>query len=220
DHVIDGYLGYRADIPARMAALFEADPECGMAQCLKGYFAMLSYNQANLATARTAAADTWRLVANGTPREHAHAAALEAWAGGEPDRAAEVWEQILTDHPHDILAFRLHHFVSFWLGRPDEMLKSVLSVEKHWSEAEPGYNAILGCRCFAHEESGYYTEAEAALREAIRRDPGDLWAAHGVPPTTCGTICGGTRRCSCWSGTTPPVCWSCMTGTIAIMPRR
>jgi tetratricopeptide (TPR) repeat protein len=180
DHVIDGYLGYRADIPARMAALFEADPECGMAQCLKGYFGMLSYNQANLAAARTAAAETWRLVANGTPREHAHAAALEAWTAGEPDRAAEVWNQILADHPHDILAFRLHHFVNFWLGRPDEMLKSVLAVEKHWSEAEPGYNAILGCRCFAHEESGYYTEAEAAGREAIRRDPGDLWAAHGV----------------------------------------
>jgi hypothetical protein len=44
----------------------------------------------------------------------------------------------------------------------------------------PGYNAILGCRCFAHEESGYYTEAEHAGREAIRRDPGDLWSAHGV----------------------------------------
>jgi hypothetical protein len=53
-------------------------------------------------------------------------------------------------------------------------------VEKHWSEAEPGYNAILGCRCFAHEECGYYTEAEDAGREAIRRDPSDLWSAHGV----------------------------------------
>ena len=51
------------------------------------------------------------------------------------------------------------------------MLSSVLSVEKHWSGSMPGYNSILGCRCFAHEESGYYTEAEAAGREAIRRDP-------------------------------------------------
>ena len=30
------------------------------------------------------------------------------------------------------------------------------------------------------EECGRYTEAEHAGREAIRRDPGDLWAAHGV----------------------------------------
>ena len=60
------------------------------------------------------------------------------------------------------------------------MLASVIGVERHWSDALPGYNAILGCRCFAHEECGHYVEAEAAGRSAIDRDPGDLWAAHGV----------------------------------------
>jgi tetratricopeptide (TPR) repeat protein len=60
------------------------------------------------------------------------------------------------------------------------MLASVLTVERAWSPDLPGYTAILGCRCFAHEESGYYTEAEQAGREAVRRDPADLWAAHGV----------------------------------------
>jgi len=79
-----------------------------------------------------------------------------------------------------VLAFRLAHFINFWLGRPDLMLASVLGIERHWSDNLPGYGAILGCRCFAHEESGYYTEAEAAGRAAIDRDPGDLWAAHGV----------------------------------------
>jgi tetratricopeptide (TPR) repeat protein len=180
DHVINGYLSYSADIPRRMAALFALDPECPMAHCLKGYFAMLGYKQALLPIAHQASADTWRLVVAGTSREHSHAGALDAWANGQPDRAAEIWDQILRDHPHDILAFRLAHFVNFWLGRPEVMLRSVLTVEKHWSESEAGYNAILGCRCFAHEECGYYTEAEAAGREAIRRDPSDLWAAHGV----------------------------------------
>ena len=180
DHVIAGYVSYAADMTPRMAALFAADPECPMAHCLKGYFAMLGFKQALVPAARLAAADTWRLVVAATPREHGHAAALEAWSGGHPDRAVEIWDQILASHPHDILAFRLAHFTNFWLGRPEAMLASVLAVEKHWSEAEPGYNAILGCRCFAHEECGSYTEAEAAGREAIRRDPGDLWSAHGV----------------------------------------
>ena len=36
------------------------------------------------------------------------------------------WEQILVEHPRDVLAFRLAHFVNFWLGRPDVMLASVL----------------------------------------------------------------------------------------------
>ncbi len=183
DHAIDGYLNYHIDTPRRLAAALAADPDLGMAHCLKGYFAMLAYKQAMLPRAREAAADAWRCVSRGTAREHAHAAALDAWVAGEPDRAVQVWNQILHDHPHDLLAFRLAHFVNFWLGRPEAMLASVLSVERHWTEAQPGYNAILACRCFAHEESGYYTEAEHAGREAIRRDPGDLWAAHGVAHT-------------------------------------
>ena len=180
DHAIEGYLRYRADIPARMEAVFAADPYFAMGHCLKGYFAMLAFKDTALPMAQEALRAAWRFVPGATPREHAHVAALEAWANGEPDSAVDVWNQILADHPHDVLAFRLAHFVNFWLGRPEAMLASVLAVEKHWSEAMPGYNAILGCRCFAHEESGYYTEAEHAGREAIRRDPGDLWSAHGV----------------------------------------
>jgi len=180
DHVIDAYLRYRADIPARMAALFLADAECAMAHCLKGYFAMLGFSRAALPVAREALDRAWDLVPAATPREQAHVSALDAWFNGQPDRAVMVWNQILATYPHDVLAFRLAHFVNFWLGRPEAMLASVLSVERHWTEAMPGYNAILGCRCFAHEESGYYTEAEHAGREAIRRDPADLWSAHGV----------------------------------------
>ncbi|MFZ0016225.1 MAG: tetratricopeptide repeat protein, partial [Acetobacteraceae bacterium] len=143
-------------------------------------FAMLGYKQSAVPIAEAAAAEAARLTERATPRERAHVAALGRWIEGEPDRAAEIWEQILAEHPRDILAFRLAHFVNFWLGRPDVMLASVIGVERHWSDALPGYNAILGCRCFAHEECGHYIEAEAAGRAAIDRDPGDLWAAHGV----------------------------------------
>jgi len=180
DHVLIGYVGYRTDTPQRMAATFEADAEFGLAHCLKGYFAMLAYKRSALPMAEQAATDAARLTEHATPRERAHVAALRHWIDGEPDRAVAVWEHILAEHPRDILAFRLAHFVNFWLGRPDLMLASVLRVEPHWSDDLPGYGAILGCRCFAHEECGYYTEAEAAGRAAIDRDPSDLWAAHGV----------------------------------------
>ena len=106
--------------------------------------------------------------------------ALDAWSAGDPDRAVSVWDEILDQHPRDVLAFRLAHFVNFWRGRPDRMLASVLAVQSHWSDALPGWGALLGCRCFALEECGRYTEAEAAGRAAIDFDPGDLWAAHGV----------------------------------------
>ncbi|MDR3535415.1 MAG: tetratricopeptide repeat protein [Acetobacteraceae bacterium] len=180
DHVIEGFTGYRADLQQRMEALFVLDPDCGMAHCLRGYFTLMSFKQAALPVARTASEEAWRLTTHGTERERAHAAALDAWVDGEPDRAVEVWDQILAAHPRDLLAFRLAHFVNFWLGRPDAMLVSVLAVQPHWSDADAGYPSLLACRCFAHEECGSYTEAEAAGRDAIRRDPGDPWAAHGV----------------------------------------
>ena len=46
DHLITGYLTYRADTPARLAALLEADPDFALAHCMKGYFAMLAFKQA------------------------------------------------------------------------------------------------------------------------------------------------------------------------------
>ena len=180
DHAVAGYLTYRADGMQRVNDLLTADPECGLAHVLKGYFTMLAYKQAALPMAQQAAADAARYLGRATPREQAHLAALQAWLGHEPEHAAAIWEQIVGDHPRDIVAFRMSHFVNFWLGRPAAMLASAHAVLPHWNEDLPGYNAVLGCLCFANEECGYYTEAEEAGRAAIAREPGDLWSAHGV----------------------------------------
>jgi hypothetical protein len=178
DHAIDGYLGYRIDMMPRIEAVFAADPDFGLAHTLKGYLFLMGFRADTLGAARSALADATHCPA--TPREQAHAAALGRWIDGDPMGAVAVWDHILQDHPHDILAFRLAHFVNFWAGRPEAMLASVLAVERHWTPALPGYGSMLACRCFAHEECGYYLEAEHAGREAVHRDPTDLWAAHGV----------------------------------------
>src|SRR5215213_8573051 len=132
DRAIVGYLKYRADLPARMAEVFAADGEFGLAHCLKGYFAMLSYKQANVPTAMEAVQAARRLSANATPREQAHVVALDAWIGGDLDRALVIWEEILRAHPLDVLAFRLAHFNNFWLGRPQEMRASAERVAPKW----------------------------------------------------------------------------------------
>jgi tetratricopeptide (TPR) repeat protein len=180
DHVIDGYLKYRADLADRMAALLQADPEFGLAHCLKGYLTMLLYKQTAIPAAVETAATARRLTEQATPRERAHVDALDAWAAGDIDHAIAVWEAILREHPHDVLAFRLAHFSSFWLGRPHDMAASAERVLPHWSEKLPGYGSVLACFCFAAEECGNFLAAEPAGRRAIELDPGDLWAAHAV----------------------------------------
>jgi tetratricopeptide (TPR) repeat protein len=180
DRTIEGYLKYRADLAARLTALLTADPDFALAHCLKGYFALLSYKQANVPAAADAAAAARRLAMSATPREQAHVVALEHWLGGDLDRALGVWEQILVEHPHDVLAFRLAHFNSFWLGRPGAMRISVDRVLPKWGRELPAYGTILSCHCFSHEECGDYAIAEKSGRAAIEIDPGDIWGTHAV----------------------------------------
>ena len=180
DHLIVGYLTYRADTPTRLDAVLEADPDFALAHCMKGYFAMLAFKQAVVPVAAEEARTAQSLAVDATARERNHVTALTAWADGDLDRALATWESILRTHPHDLVAFRLAHFVNFWLGRPQDMVASVENLIPDWSENVPGYSVILACRCFAQEEAGNYFAAEPSGRRAIELDPGDLWAAHAV----------------------------------------
>jgi tetratricopeptide (TPR) repeat protein len=180
DYLIAGYLSQRADTPARLTALLEADPDFALAHCMKGYFAMLGFKQAVVPVAVEEARIAQSLAADATPREQTHIAALTAWAEGEIDRTIALWESILRSHPLDVVAFRLAHFANFWLGRPQDMVGSVDRVLPAWSEDLPGFSSMLACHSFAHEEAGNYHAAEPSGRRAIELDPGDLWAAHAV----------------------------------------
>jgi tetratricopeptide (TPR) repeat protein len=180
DRAIAGYLKARLDTRDHLTALLQADPEFGLGQCLKGYFAMLLYKQAAVPAAAAAARTARRLTEKATARERMHVDALDAWVVGDLDRVFAIWEEILAAHPTDVLAFRLAHYKYFWTGRIGDMLASVERVVPKWSRELPGYGTVLGCRCFAFEESGDYAAAEPAGRQAIEIDPEDLWAAHAV----------------------------------------
>lgn len=180
DATVLAYLKYRADTPAHLTALLASDAGFGLAHCLKGYLALLSYKEANVPVAAEAARTARALTAKATAREQAHVAALDRWIGGDLDGALGIWEAILAEHPRDVLAFRLAHFNSFWLGRPAEMRASVERVKPQWARDLPGYGTVLSCHCFAHEECGDYAVAEPSGRAAIEIDPGDIWGTHAV----------------------------------------
>lgn len=180
NHLADGFLRYRADLPQRLQALLAAAPDVALAHCIQGYMMMLGYKAALLPIARAAEARARTLAAHASERERLHVEALSAWIADDLDRAIAQWEAILRRHPHDVLAVRLAHFVHFWLGRPQDMLASIERVMPHYSAATPGYATILACRCFANEECGNYAAAEPDGRRAIELDPGNMWAAHAV----------------------------------------
>jgi tetratricopeptide (TPR) repeat protein len=180
DRTVLAYLKYKVDAPEHLKRTLAADPEFVLAHCLKGYFAMLSYNQATVPRAVEAARAARAHVAKATARERAHVDALEAWIAGDLDRMLALWEQILAEHPTDVLALRLAHFNNFWLGRPTEMAASVERVLPKWGRELAGYGTLLSCRAFALEECGDYAGAEPAGRAAVEIDPGDVWGTHAV----------------------------------------
>jgi len=180
DRATQSYLKYRTDAGRHLAAALKADPNFALGHVLRGYFNMLAYNKNNAQAAVEALAEARNHAKRTTTREAAHIEALARWIDGDLERMLDVWEAIFAEHPHDVLAFRLHHFNAFWLGRPATMQAAVERVFPHWSAELPGWGMVLSCRCFAHEEAGNYTLAEGAGRLAIEVDPGDLWGAHAI----------------------------------------
>ena len=180
DHTIAGYLATAPTRRSGMQALLAADPDCGMAHALKGDFACSATSRPSCRRREEAMATAGRLTARATPREQAHVAALAPGSMASWTGRFAVWDGILrrpsARHPRLPPApFRP------LLARPaGDMLASVEGVLPRWSAELPGYGSVLACRCFAHEECGNYTLAEAAGRAAIELDPGDLWAAHAV----------------------------------------
>jgi tetratricopeptide (TPR) repeat protein len=180
DRATMAYLKYRTDAGRHLGAALKADPEFALGHVLRGYLNMLAYNKVNVQGASEALVEARKHTRRTNTREAAHIEALAKWIDGDLERLLDIWEEIFTQHPHDVLAFRLHHFNAFWLGRPGTMQEEVERVFPHWTSDLPGWGMMLACRCFAHEESGNYTLAEGAGRMAIEVDPGDLWAAHAI----------------------------------------
>lgn len=183
DHVIEGYIGNRNDTSQRLKDLLAVDPECPLAHVMRGAFTMGAFNANNMDFVHKCIGDARKHISRANERERTHLAALEHWAAGDFDATMAVWEQICRQWPHDILAFRLHHFLGFWLGRPETLMANVEAVLPHWDRSLPGIATIHACRSFAHEESGSYVIAEHAGHTAISIDPCDVWATHAIAHT-------------------------------------
>jgi tetratricopeptide (TPR) repeat protein len=109
-----------------------------------------------------------------------HIAALAAWRLGDMREATAIWEEILVEHPLDILALKLGHFTHFYSGDAAALRDSVARVLPLWSEATPDCGYVLAMRAFGLEESGDYAAAEKAGRRAVEINPEDAWGVHAV----------------------------------------
>ena len=180
DQAVTAFLDYRTTASAHVKSALEQDPTFVLALCLRGYFLLMLENKAVLPKIKQTLDEIRPHLEAATPRERLHIQALEAWAAGDIMQACFHWEQILTEAPLDLLALKLHHTMTFYTGRSQVMRSVVSSVLGEWNDTMPEFGCVQGMYAYALEECGAYDEAERWGRQAVERNPGDLWAIHSV----------------------------------------
>jgi len=180
DDVIAAYLAFSRTTGGHLKQALRADPGFAMAHCIRGYFLLLYANPAFAAKVAQSLEAAEAAACAATERERTHVAALAAWAKGDYDGAVELWETVLVEHPLDVLALRLAHYLHFYLGGGAAMRDSLARVLPRWHETTPGFASVLGMYAFGLEETGDYAAAEEAGRQAVALNPADIWSVHAV----------------------------------------
>jgi tetratricopeptide (TPR) repeat protein len=172
--------GYKADAVAHIDEVLAAHPDFVMAHCYRAAAFATAMDKAFEDEARQSLTAAEALAARAHPRERAYMHATGAWIDGDFDAATEGFGRIAIAWPRDLLAVQLAHAGDFFLGYSHMLRDRVARVLPAWSATDDGYGFLMGMYAFGLEESGDYDKAEAAGRDAVRRNPEDGWAVHAV----------------------------------------
>jgi tetratricopeptide (TPR) repeat protein len=173
-------LEYSLTLGDRVKAMLAADPDCVMGLVFRGYMMMQFGSTAVYPKVREVLAEAEKRAGDATPREQLHVKALSAWLDGHVREARRHWETITASHPGDLLALRLHHFMSFWQGDRQGLRDLPAGALAAAQEDMPGYGFLLSMVSFGMEECGDYQRAEEFGRRSVALNSNDLWGIHAV----------------------------------------
>ncbi|KAM8892785.1 tetratricopeptide repeat protein 38 [Spinachia spinachia] len=115
-----------------------------------------------------------------SPRERLHVAAMAHFSRGQFSKACSVWEDILVDHPTDMLALKFSHDGYFYIGAKDHLRDSVARVLPHWKPHMPFFSYLKGMYSFGLLETHFYDQALKVAMEGLAMTPEDAWSVHSV----------------------------------------
>jgi len=177
---IDHFLTYRADTMDRLDAILEADTECPAGWILKGFLFLGARSLSQRPKALDAHSRAVSVLQPSNAREFLLADALKAWAEGDLRRAQLIFDGIVNEYPHDLLALRLQHINAIFFGRPDVLRTSIMRSLSDWDDTIPGAGIVYGMACMGLEEVGEYGRAERFGKRGVELEPNDLWSIHSV----------------------------------------
>ena len=89
-------------------------------------------------------------------------------------------QNIIANHQKDILAIRLLHFNSIFIGIDSNFLTKHREILGNWSNKDPLFNLILGMTSFAYEENDQLLLAQNLADESLSLSKKDLWSWHAL----------------------------------------
>lgn len=175
------FFEFRLDAPEHADAAIAADPDCAMAQLLKGYL-LAGAQSRRLAPTIAGHIDAATAKIGGEPgRAQGWLAGLKALYANDLPAAARAFYAHLAEWPLDLFILKqLQQQCLFWRGRSLDLRDSMLRVRHAWTEETPGYAHFLGMLAFGYEEAGDYAAAERFGRACVERAPEDIWGVHSV----------------------------------------
>ena len=169
---------YVGDPVATIDQALSQSPGFVMGHALKAYLHLLGTEPDALPVARDSHRAASKLAAN--DRERGHVQAIGHLLQGRWHAAGRTLEDVSIEYPRDALALQTGHLVDFFTGKARMLRDRIARALPAWSEAMPGYHAILGMHAFGLEETGDYARAEAKGRRSVELEPRDGWAQHAV----------------------------------------
>uniref|UniRef100_A0A673WM14 Tetratricopeptide repeat protein 38 n=1 Tax=Salmo trutta TaxID=8032 RepID=A0A673WM14_SALTR len=190
DAILTQYVTWRNDetlggVEGCISALKSADPDFVMGHVISTGLELVGTGSSVLLNERLASAvkrtvELGQIQQDITTRERLHVRAMEHFSKGSFPKACDVWEEILVEHPTDLLALKFAHDGFFYLGAQTQMRDSVARVLPHWKPHMPLYSYLKGLYSFGLLETHFYDQAEKIAKEGLALTPEDAWCVHSV----------------------------------------
>ncbi|KAM9754587.1 tetratricopeptide repeat protein 38 [Menidia menidia] len=189
DAILTQYVKWRNDetlggIEGCISAIQAADPNFVMGHVIGTGLELVATTSSTRLNERLAGAVRRTVaLANSqdiSPREKLHVRAMELFSHGNFPKACEAWEDILVDHPTDLLALKFAHDAYFYMGAQTPMRDSVARVLPHWKPHTPLFSYLKGLYSFGLLETRFYDQALKVAMEGLSLTPDDAWSVHSV----------------------------------------
>ena len=175
---LNSYLLFKKDSLEICNTILSKNPNYNAPKLLKTILILLTRDKNNIREANKIFQDIDTSKINDHFKDYLFV--IDFWIKGDLHNVIESLKNIISKYKKDIMAIRLFHFNSIFIGIDKNFLKNHQETLSQWSKSDPFYNLILGMSSFAYEENNQLDIAKNLANESLEISKKDLWSWHAL----------------------------------------